>query len=272
MSIHESWTIRRDAKNIIDLSYPMMPGMTLLKPIYADVEFKIYRGHLPEVDETGYPPKGYYARCVSSGPDGLLEGHGTHVEASSHAFGTRGMNIDEYPLTAFIGAGVVIEIPSKAEENPEYKATVDDLKAWEKKHGEIPAGSILILNTGRGRRWGDYDAFFGVDKAGQYHYPGIGPEACKWLVEHRTISAIGTDAATIDGWPGAPVPGYPKGRTPHGLAREVVMSPPYHILNIEYLANVDKLPESGALIICAPINFVGGYAGMVRCLAVLPEG
>jgi len=78
------------------------------------------------------------------------------------------------------------------------------------------------------------------------------------------------DTATIDGRPAVPVPGYPKDRMALGLSRKITMSPPHNILHIEYLANLDELPESGSLIICAPINFVGGYAGVVRCLGVLP--
>lgn len=270
----KEWTIKPGATNVIDLSYPMEPGMTLLRPIYPDLEYKITEMEgkklVPDVDDTGYPLQGFYARFVTTGPNGLMEGYGTHVEASSHAFGVRGLNIDQYPLSAFIGPGVVINIADKAANNHEYNTTVDDLLAWEKKHDKIPDGAIVILNNGWGKYWGDYDAFFGVDKENRHHYPGISPEACQWLINNRKINAIGTDAATIDGRPQVPVPGYPKGRTPHGLAREITMSPPHHLLNIEYLANVDKLPERGSLVICAPINFVGGYAGVARCLGVLP--
>ncbi len=264
------WEFKAGVTKVVDLSYPMEPNMTLMRPGYPNLEYRIQAGSSPEVDETGYPPRGYFARSVTTGPEGLLEIYGTHVEASSHAFGTRGINIDEYPLSAFIGPGVVIDAVDKAKENPEYRITVDDLLAWERKHGQIPDGAIMVLNTGWGRYWGDYDAFFGVDEKGHWHFPGISPPACQWLVDNRRINAIGTDAATIDGHPSVPVPGYPPDKLGHGLARETVMRPPHNILNIEYMANVDRLPESGSLIICAPINFVGGSGGMARCLAILP--
>jgi len=53
----------------------------------------------PTVDpKTGYPVNGFYARVIFQ----MMEGHGTHVEASSHAFGESGMNIDDYPLSRYI--------------------------------------------------------------------------------------------------------------------------------------------------------------------------
>ena len=164
----------------------------------------------------------------------------------------------------------MINSADKAIANPEYKVSVDDLLVWKRNHGEIPDGAIIVLNNGWGEYWGDYDAFFRVDERRHYHFPGISPEACQWLIDNCHIKAIGTDTAAIDGCPAVRVPGYPKDRLAHGLAREIVMRPPHNILNIEYMANVDQLPESGSLIICAPINFVGGYAGLVRCLAILP--
>lgn len=274
MPAKKGWMIKADASNVIDLSYPIKPGMTLPKSVYGKLTFDIHEvegeRNVPDVDGTGYPLRGFYARVVSSHSGGLLEGYGTHVEASSHAFGTRGRNIDEYSLSAFIGAGVVIDISARAKTDPEYQVSINDLLAWEKKHGRIPEGAIVVVNTGRHEYWGDYNRYRGVDEKGQSHYPGVGVEACELLVKRR-VSAVGTDAPSIDGRPETPVPDYPTDRRPHGLSREILMRPGNDILNIEYLANVDKLPEAGSLIICAPINFAGGYAGTARILAVLPE-
>jgi kynurenine formamidase len=267
------FTIRAGAGKIIDLSYPIQAGMTLMQPIYGELEYTIHevsgKKNTAEVDETGYPLMGYFSRLVKSHANGLHEGYGTHVEASSHAFGNRGLTIDKYPIEAFMGPGVVIDISTQSEKNPEYKATVDDLLAWENKHNKIPKGAIVILNTGRYKYWGNYNRYFGVDEKGKFHYPGIKPDACEMLV-NRSVSAVGTDAATIDGNPIIPVPDYPKGRLSHGLARETLMKPGNDILNIEYLANVDKLPEFGSFIFCAPINFVGGSGGTARIFVILP--
>ena len=53
--------------------------------------------------------------------------------------------------------------------------------------------------------------------------------------------------------------------------RDVVQRPPNDVIIIEYLANVDKLPEAGALIIAAPINFVDGVQGTACILGILPS-
>jgi len=273
-SARKRWVIKADASNVMDLSYPVKPGMTLSQPIYGELIFDIHETggvrDVPEVDETGYPLGGFYSRVVRSHPNGLMEAYGTHVEASSHAFGARGRNIDQYPLSAFIGPGVVIDISDRAEADPNDWVSIDDVSAWEKKHGRIAEGAIVVVNTGKHKYWGDYNRYFGVDEKGEYHYPGIRPEACELLVKRR-VSAVGTDGPAVDGRPKIPVPGYPGDRRPHGLPREILMRPGHDILIIEYLANVDKLPEAGSLIICAPINFAGGCGGIARILAVLPE-
>ena len=255
---------------IIDLSYPLQPGMTLMKPVYPDLEYITPADSRPEIDNTGYPLNGYFARFVTNGPNGLLELYGTHVEASSHAFGTRGLNINDYPMNSFVGPGVVIDATNRVVSDPGYKIGLDNLLDWEVKHGRIPDGAILILKTGWGERWGDYNAFLGISPDGSRHIPGISPDACRWLVDNRHINAIGTETATIDGQPHADVPGYPAGRLPHEIAREIIMQPPHNILIIEYMANVDRLPEAGSVIVCAPVNFVGGSGGMVRGIAFLP--
>jgi len=262
------WSLKPGASNVVDLSYPLKPGMTLMKPGYPDIEFE--NEFSPVVDETGYPPRGFFARLVRTHPNGFLEQYGTHTEASAHAFGTRGLFIDQYPVGQFVGPGVVFDITEKAMNNREYKVTVADVQEWKKKHGKIPDGAIVVIKSGQDRYWGDYTAYFGVDKDGKHHYPGISPDACQWLVDNCRINAVCTDCAMIDGQPEVKTPNYPEGKFPHGLAREITMQPPRNILNVEYMANTSKLPESGALIIIAPINWVGGCGGTVRALAILP--
>jgi len=259
----QGWLIRKGATNVIDLSYPIAPEMTQAK-FYPKYQADIWMGLSPEVDpDSGYPVKGWYARMITS----MLEGHGTHVEASSHSYGERGLNIDEYPLRRFIGPAVVIDIRAKAKANPDYRVTVDDLLLWEKKYGRIPDGAFVIIYSGWGRYWGNDQAYFGLDKEGKQHYPSLSLAACRWLVENRYISAVGTECAALDG-------GVRETETKrpfaNGPTRDILQAPPNDILYISYMANVDKLPERGVLIIAAPINFKGGYAGTVRALAVIP--
>jgi kynurenine formamidase len=267
------WIIQPGASNIVDLSYPVKPdGMSLLS-VYPPL---IIRNESPgrhgmktfpsTVDpSTGYPVKGFYARVIYQ----MMEGHGTHVEASSHGFGELGKNIDEYDLSRFIAPAVVLNIVEQTALEPDYTITMKDIKAWEARNGRIPQGAAVVLCSGRGRYWGDDKAYFGRDEQGEDHYPGFSVEAAVFLVKNRAISMLGTDLPVVEG--PAVRKKYQSNRpTATVPVRDAVQRPPNDVIIIEYLANTEKLPESGALIIAAPINFVGGAQGIARILAVLP--
>lgn len=267
------WTIEPGAVNVIDLSYPIQPtGMSLL-PVYPPLIIKAespIKGKVKSfpatVDpKTGYPVNGFYARVIYQ----MMEGHGTHVEASSHGFGELGKNIDDYPLSRFIAPAVVINIVEKTKANPDYDITMDDIHAWEKRNGKIPEGAAVILYSGRGAYWGNDKAYLGKDENGEDHYPGFSVEAASFLVKERHISMLGTDLPVVDS---PALRKNSKSVRPFSATpvRDVVQRPPHDVIIIEYLANVDKLPEAGALIIAAPINFVDGAQGTARILGVLP--
>jgi kynurenine formamidase len=267
-------TIMPGAINVIDLSYPIKPtGMSLLS-VYPPLIIKAENPRRdrvilnpPTVDpQTGYPVNGFYARVIFQ----MSEGHGTHVEASSHAFGELGMDIDDYPLSRFIAPAVVMDIVEKTKANPDYNITMEDIRAWEKRNGKIPEGSAVILCSGRGAYWGNDKAYLGKDENNQDHYPGFSVEAARFLVRERRISMLGTDLPVVDG-PAVRKNAQSLRPTATTPVRDEVQRPPNNVIIIEYLANVDKLPESGALIIAAPINFVDGAQGTARIMAVFPE-
>jgi kynurenine formamidase len=267
------WKILPGAMNVVDLSYPIAStGMSLLPfypPLIIKSEVPVKKGIKqlpPTVDpDTGYPTGGFYARTIYQ----MSEGHGTHVEASSHGFGTKGKNIDDYPLSRYIAPAVVINIEEKTRNDPDYSIALDDVEVWERKNGLIPEDAAVILFSGRGRYWGDVAAYLGRDKNGQDHYPGFGIEVAHFLVERRKIGMLGTDLPVVEG---PALRALSRSRRPLGPVpvRDIVQAPPNDIIIVEYLANVHLLPESGALIIAAPINFVCGAQATARVLAVLP--
>ena len=267
------WTIEAGASNVIDLSYPIQPvGMSLL-PVYPPLIIKaesVIDGKViyspPNVDpKTGYPANGFYVRVIYQ----MMEGHGTHVEATSHGFGELGKNINDYPLSRFIAPAVVMDIVEKTKANPDYHVTVEDIRVWERRNGKIPEGSAVILCSGRGAYWGNDKAYLGKDENNQDHYPGFSVEAARFLVRERHISMLGTDLPVVDG-PAVRKNAQSLRPTATTPVRDEVQRPPNDVIIIEYLANLDKLPEAGALIIAAPINFVGGAQGTARIMAVLP--
>jgi kynurenine formamidase len=94
----------------------------------------------------------------------------------------------------------------RSEENPkdrDYRIGVEDLTTWEGRHGRIPAEAIVLLQTGWAERWRDRAAYLGTSRTGpeavpELHFPGLHPDAARWLVRERTVKAVGLDTPSID--------------------------------------------------------------------------
>ena len=59
------------------------------------------------------------------------------------------------------------------------------------------------MRTGFSRRWPDAARYLGTAERGEaavakLHFPGLHPDAAKWIVANRPIKAIGIDTASID--------------------------------------------------------------------------
>jgi len=97
---------------------------------------------------------------------------GTHFDAPIHF--ARGADTNEkVPLRRFIGAAAVIDVAEKAA--PDYLVSVEDLLAWESRHGPLPDGVILLLRTGWGERWPDPLRYLGTELTGPEAVPGPAP-------------------------------------------------------------------------------------------------
>ena len=151
----------------------------------------------------------------------------------------------------------VIDLSAKSAKNCDYIFTAEDLHQWEAIHGEIPSGSFVAVRTDWSKR-ADLD---NMDEKGMKHYPGWGLDALKFLVEQRNVTAIGHETSDTD----APV-----------SSAKIGYVGEYYILEqeryqIELLKNLDKVPATGAVIICGfprGVNLTGFTA---RCIAVCPK-
>lgn len=185
---------------------------------------------------------------------------GTHLDAPLH-FSEDGRATDEIPLSNLIGRAVVIDVSSQA--HPDYQVSIEDLTAWEEEHGPIPDGTILFIRTGWGSRYSDRTAYLGTARTGpdalaELHFPGIAPEAAQWLVDNRSIDAIGIDTPSLD-----------SGQAPD-FASHVIL----HAENIpafENLANLERLPSAGSFVVALPMKIEGGSGGPLRIVAFVPE-
>lgn len=184
---------------------------------------------------------------------------GTHMDAPSH-FARGGLSADRVPVTAGIGPLVKVDVSAEAARDRDYRLTVDDLRAWEQAHGRIPAGAIVVMDSGWGARWPDAKRYLGTDVPGDtanLHFPGFSQDAATFLVRERAINAIGVDTPSID----------------HGPSQDFIV---HQIVNgadkpgFENLANLDRVPPVGATLIALPIKIEGGSGGPLRAIAVLP--
>src|SRR4029453_10314346 len=97
----------------------------------------------------GQTPKGYF---YAANRYRASEHGGTHIDAPIH-FPEGHKTVDQLSLDQLTGAAVVVDVSAKAQQDADYQITVDDLKAWEKRHGQISRGAIVLFNTGFARRW-----------------------------------------------------------------------------------------------------------------------
>jgi len=185
---------------------------------------------------------------------------GTHLDAPSH-FAADRHTADQVPLSRLIAPAVVIDVTPRAEADADYRLTIDDLTAFEKRYGEIRPGSIVLLETGWGKRWPDRKAVFGDDTPGdasRLHFPGFGAEAARVLVEQRKVAAIGVDTPSIDQGPSQDF-------AVHRIAAAA------NVPAFENLAGLERLPPKGAVVFALPMKIAGGSGGPLRAVALVPK-
>ncbi len=187
---------------------------------------------------------------------------GTHIDAPVH-FAEGRQTVDQIPLDRLIGAAVKIDVSAKTAGNADYQISVEDLTNWEKTNGQIPDGSILFFQTGFGKFYPDKAKYLGTDKRGDeavkdLHFPGLAPEAAKWLVANRKIKAVGLDTASID-----------YGQSTKFESHVALMSE--NIPAFENVANLDQLPAKGATVMALPMKIKNGSGAPLRIIALLPQ-
>ncbi len=182
---------------------------------------------------------------------------GTHIDAPNH-FEAERPAVDQIPPQDLFAHGVVIDISMQAEQDADYALTVADVRTWETDHGQIPAGAVVLVHTGWGRFWTNYDRYKNQDVRGRLHFPGVSAEAARFLVDERRVRGLGIDTLSID----------------PGLSRTFDV---HHILNragkyaLENVAHLDQLPARGSYLVIAPIKIESGSGGPTRIFALLPQ-
>src|SRR5437764_11492072 len=104
---------------------------------------------------------GYFTRSFW-----MLEHYGTHLDAPAH-FPPGKATVEQIPVTQLFGPAVVIDVRTEGQRNPDYQVPAARVEAWEKQHGRIPAGAIVLLRTGWSARWPDAQSYRGLDAQGK---------------------------------------------------------------------------------------------------------
>ena len=208
----------------------------------------------------GQTDKGYY---YSANNFSTAEHGGTHIDAPIH-FAKNGQTVDEIPLEKLIGHAIKVDVSSKASNNPDYLVSIEDFMNWEKNQGTtIPDGSIVLLQTGFSKYYPDKVKYLGTDKRGEHavkllHFPGLSPDAAKWLVQNRNINSIGIDTPSID-----------YGQSEYFRSHVILLE--QNIPAFENLTNLDKLPLNGFKIIALPMKIEGGTGAPLRIVAIITD-
>ena len=143
---------------------------------------------------------------------------------------------------------------------PDYLLEIADIEAWTAANGPLPAGGWLLYRTGWDARAHDQAAFLNSNETGP-HTPGISVECAKWLAGQPLlgvgVETVGTDAGAAHSFePPFPCHSFLLGAGKYGLTQ---------------LANVAKLPATGAMLVAAPLPIVGGSGSPARVLAFVPQ-
>ena len=185
---------------------------------------------------------------------------GTHVDAPAH-FHAGLKTVDQIDPKTFLLKLVVLDVHEKVAQNPDYTVTLDDVKAWEAAHGPIPEGAFVALRTDWAKRWPDQAAMENKDAKGVAHYPGWSREVLQYLYETRKITASGHETLDTD-------PGSATTHDDYSLESYVLG---LNHFQIELLDNLDKVPESGGLVMVSFPKPSEGSGFPARIVAIVPR-
>ena len=241
--------IFKDAK-YIDLTHPFEPVQPVW-PGFGNATFKAatagrkIEGYVDIGQEFTYEKHGFVATAYELPTDQ----YGTQLDPPAH-WDPLGATISDIPATYAVRPLVVIDIHDKTAEDAGYHLQVDDIKAWEAEHGRIPEGSVVMVRSDWYKRWSEIERF------NKKPFPGVGLDALKFLHLERKILFHGHEPLDTDTTPTL--------EGEYWLLHN-------HFAQAEGVANLDKVPEAGALIIIGFAKPKGGTGGYARYIAVAPK-
>lgn len=234
----------------IDLTHAFEPVQPVW-PGFANAKFKPavagrdIEGYVKAGDEFTYDKHGFVATSYELPTDQ----YGTQLDPPSH-WNPLGATISDLPATVAVRPLVVIDISGKVQADDGYHLQISDIKEWEEKHGQVPEGSVVFVRSDWYKKWSDPARF------NEKPFPGVGLDALKFLHLERKILFHGHEPLDTDTTP--------------------TLEGEYWLLHnnfaqAEGVANLDKVPEAGALVTIGFAKPLGGSGGYARYVAIAPS-
>jgi len=228
-------------RDVQDLTHVLYPGFPSFNPaFFPKMERKVF---------VSIKKDGFYGNVLT-----YWEHSGTHMDAPHH-FVEGAWFVHQIPVGRLIGPAVVIHIHERAQSNADAQVTPSDIRAYERRHGRIPRGAIVLMHSGWESRVNSTEAYRNADAKGVMHFPGFHPEAAELLAKERTITGIGVDTLSLD-----------YGRSTDFKTHVTVLGA--NRWGLENVANLAKIPPRGATLFVGAPRVAEGSGGPTRVIAV----
>jgi kynurenine formamidase len=235
----------------VSLSHVLAPDTPLWKGFPPTTKFEQGTGRMD--DKSPYAPFTYDKSGLETTAYTLAtDQFGTQLDPPAHwhpCFAA----IDELPPTLALRKLVVISIADKVAADSNYHLSAADVLAWEKTHGRVPAGSVVMVRSDWYKRWSDPAQIQPADEK----FPGTKLEALKLLHLERKILLHGHEPLDTDS-------------TPTLVGEDWLMNNGY--MQAEGVANLDQVPPTGALVAIGFPRLKGGTGGLASFTAICPPG
>lgn len=248
-SLDDAWQVIR-TRTFVDLTHAFGPGIPHWKGFPDETRETLY-GYEPGQGKLG---SGFFAESFTHPGQ-----WGTHADPPAHF--VKGLRtLDQIGVKEMVLPLVILDVHEAVAANPDYTLRLEDVRRWEARHGPIPQGAFVAMRTDWSKRWPSMEAMHNRDAAGVAHYPGWSLETLRYLYEERGITASGHETTDTD-------PGLATSRDDYSLEAYVLGRDRYQI---ELLANLDQVPEAGALVVAAFPKPRDGSGFPARVFAILP--
>lgn len=246
------WQMYEDffkAAKYVDLTHPFEPVQAVW-PGFGNAKFKPavagqrIEGYVEVGEEFTYEQHGFVATAYEL----LTDQYGTQLDPPAH-WDNLGATISDIPATYAIRPLVVINIADKVAQDEGYHLQVQDILDWETQYGQIPEGAVVMVRSDWHKKWQEIERF------NQRPFPGVSLDALKFLHLERKILFHGHEPLDTD-------------TTPTLEGEYWLMH--NHFAQAEGVANLDQVPEAGALIVIGFAKPKGGTGGYARYIAVCP--